>query len=110
MAYATTSLPHRITVESFEGEDGNGERIYGTPRTGVPAIVQRKRRVLRSADDTAIVCDVAIQVRPEVGRLVGESRITFEGKPYYVQACEDDFNLRRLEGFILSCIGPRSSE
>ena len=110
MPYPTTTLPHRITIESFEGEDGDGEKLYGTPKTDVPAIVQRKRRVLRTADDTSIVCDVSVQVRPEVGRLVGESRITFEGKPYYVQACEDDYDLRRLEGFILSCTGPGTSE
>lgn len=57
------ALVHRVTIEPYEGEGATGP-VYGTPVTGVRALVEARVQYLRDADGNRTVSSTTVFMLP----------------------------------------------
>ena len=107
MPFATATLPHRGTLEPYLGTTGKATRKYDTA-IPIKARCIKRRSVLRGSTGVDVVCTVQIDIRPDYGSPALQSRITIDGAVYYVEAVAEAIDLRRVEGYNLSCSGPHN--
>lgn len=108
-----SQLPHRVTVEPYQGTAGNSAPVYGDPVRNVPAMVEPKRRVLRGTSETETVCTARALLRsdalvPELSRItVTKGTPRFVGKTFLALEVEDGLRLGRAVGQALTLEGPK---
>lgn len=78
-------LRFKVTVEDFVGPGALGP-VYGKPRV-VRASVQSTYRLVTSSPGYTVTVDALVIVRPEVGPVLPESRVTARGTVYRVFQC-----------------------
>lgn len=92
-------LQHRVTIEPYRGTSGTAAPIYGNPITGVPALLTARRKVIRTGDDTVVVCTAMAIVGgdldvPELSRVtVTKGTGRFAGKKFLTHAVEEGVGL-----------------
>lgn len=106
MPIPTASLPHRITVEPHQGTTGTGEPVYGAPLS-LRARVVGKRRAVRNSDGVDVIADATAQLRPDVGHIPTESRVTHQGQLWDVLGWAQQQDLRRPHHVELLLEGPQ---
>ncbi|MGI5444143.1 hypothetical protein ACQEVM_38535 [Streptomyces sp. CA-243310] len=67
-------LPHRITIEPYDGESAYGP-LYGPPAANVPALVTETVRTVRSRDGREVTSTAQVITAPDV-ICPAESRLT----------------------------------
>lgn len=108
-----SQLPHRVTVEPYEGTSGTSAPVYGPPVRNVPALVEARRQTVRTGSDTQAVCAARALLRPDV--TVPElSRITVtkgtarhEGQTFTALAVTEGIRLGRAAAQELALDGPK---
>lgn len=101
----TSLLPHRITIEPYEGESGAAGPVYGTSFQA-RARVEGRRRAVRSANGTDVISSASAIVRPHVNPRP-ESKVLHDGRRYEILEVIVGQGLRRPEYRELVLGGPQ---
>mgnify|MGYP007075790353 CR=1 FL=1 len=109
MPIPTASLPHRITVEPHTGTTGTGEPVYGAPMQ-LKARVVGKRRLITTAEGNNVLADATAQLRPDVGHIPTESRVTHQGRLWEAHGWAQQEDLRRGHHVELILQGPKPEQ
>jgi hypothetical protein len=106
MPIPTSTLPHIITIEPYEGDTAEGPS-YGTATT-VRARVVAKRRMVRTGNGADVTASATITVRPGV-TVPAESKVTHGDRTYTVLDAANGHELRGTHSWQLLCDGPRGA-
>jgi len=86
-------LRDTVTLERFEGSGAMGT-LYAEPET-IRAAVQPTSRLVTDQNGRTVTIDALAIIRPEVGAVRPESRITSRGVTYRVFNCQPTPDERR---------------
>lgn len=106
MPIPTAALPHRVTIEPYEGQTAEGPS-YGDP-VSVRARVVSKRAMIRTSDGREVTATASVTIRP--GRdIPAESRVTHGTQVFTVLDAAHVHELRGPYSWRLLCDGPRGA-
>ncbi|MCL4473560.1 MAG: putative minor capsid protein [Actinobacteria bacterium] len=75
-------LTETVTVDAYEGVNGHGAAIYGSP-VDLRARFEGKRRMVKRADGQEVITSGTVLLRPDVSCPM-KSRLTRDGRAYKV--------------------------